>query len=55
MTHISVGLDFAWQIAAAEAAHLRHQLIEPEHLFIVMCRVGALAPAGDVRNDFPKK
>lgn len=43
MLNISVGLDFAWQVADTEAAHGRHEFIEPEHLFIGVCKVGNLA------------
>jgi len=47
MPSISIGLDFAWQIAAGEAAHGRHEFIEPEHLFIGVCKLGKLAQVED--------
>lgn len=50
MPNISIGLDFAWQIAAAEASHGRHELIEPEHLFIGVCKVGNLTQVDDWRE-----
>jgi hypothetical protein len=37
MSDISIGVDLAWRIAATEAALSRHELIEPEHLFIGLC------------------
>jgi ATP-dependent Clp protease ATP-binding subunit ClpA len=37
MSDISIGLDLAWQIAVAEAALSRHELIEPAHLCIGLC------------------
>jgi ATP-dependent Clp protease ATP-binding subunit ClpC len=43
MPSISIGLDLAWQIAAAEATGTHHEFIEPEHLFIGLCKVGCLA------------
>ncbi len=43
MPNISVGLEFAWQVAAGEAAYGRHEFIEPEHLFIGVCKFGDLA------------
>jgi hypothetical protein len=43
MLNISIGLDFAWQVAVVEAAHGRHGFVELEHMFISVCRVGNLA------------
>jgi hypothetical protein len=40
--NISLGLDFAWQAAAGEVTLGRHQFIEPEHLFIGVCKLGNL-------------
>jgi ATP-dependent Clp protease ATP-binding subunit ClpC len=37
MPDISIGLEFAWQIAAAEAAGGRHEFIAPAHLFVGLC------------------
>jgi ATP-dependent Clp protease ATP-binding subunit ClpC len=42
MPNISIGLDFAWQIATLEAVHSSHRFIEPEHLFIGICKLGNL-------------
>ncbi|MEI6073979.1 MAG: ATP-dependent Clp protease ATP-binding subunit [Verrucomicrobiota bacterium] len=39
MSNFSSGLDFAWQNAANEATHSRHEFIEPEHLFVGICKV----------------
>lgn len=50
MANISIGLDFAWQVAAMEAAYGRHQFIEPEHLFIGVCKLGNLSQVGDWRE-----
>jgi ATP-dependent Clp protease ATP-binding subunit ClpC len=47
MPNISIGLDFAWQIAVIEAAHGRHEFIEPEHLFIGVCKVANLLQLAD--------
>jgi len=37
MPDASIGLDLAWNFAATEAETARHELIEPEHLFIGLC------------------
>ena len=50
MPNISIGLDFAWQIATVEAVHGRHQFIEPEHLLIGVCKVASLAQVDDWRE-----
>jgi ATP-dependent Clp protease ATP-binding subunit ClpC len=47
MPNISIGLDFAWQIAATEARNRQYEFIEPEHLFIGVCKVGSLAEDND--------
>jgi hypothetical protein len=47
MPTISLGLDFAWQIAAGEAAHRQYEFIKPEHLFIGVCKLGNFAKVGD--------
>lgn len=39
MTNLSMPLLLAWDIAANEAAHARSKLIEPEHLFIGLCKL----------------
>jgi ATP-dependent Clp protease ATP-binding subunit ClpC len=39
MPSFSVGIDVAWQVAAAEAAGARYEFIEPFHLFIGLCSV----------------
>jgi ATP-dependent Clp protease ATP-binding subunit ClpC len=50
MPTISVGFDFVWQIATGEAAHAKHELVEPEHLFIGVCKLGNLAQVHDWRD-----
>ena len=47
MTTFSIGLDYAWQTAANEAAHTQHEFIEPEHLFIGVCKLGNLLSLND--------
>lgn len=42
MPTISLGLDFAWQVAAGEAARGQREFIEPERLFIGVCKFGNL-------------
>ena len=42
MPEISSGVIVAWQIAAMEAAHARHQYIEKEHIFVGLCKAGDL-------------
>lgn len=43
MATTSVGLEFAWEVAASEAISSRHEYVEPGHLFIGVCKVGNLA------------
>ena len=50
MPNISIGLDFGWQIAAVETAHGQREFIEPEHLFVGVCKVGNLAAVNDWRE-----
>lgn len=47
MPEFSIGLDYAWRNAANEAAHTQHEFIEPEHLFIGVCKLGNLLPLKD--------
>ena len=47
MPNISVGVEFAWRVAAGEATHGRHEFIQPEHLFIGVCKLGKLAQIDD--------
>jgi ATP-dependent Clp protease ATP-binding subunit ClpC len=47
MSELSIGLDYAWQTAASEAARTRHEFIEPEHLFIGVCKLGNLLSLND--------
>ena len=42
MPAFSIGLDYAWQTAANEAVRTRHEFIEPEHLFVGVCKLGNL-------------
>jgi len=42
MSDLSLGVEFAWRIAAGEAAEARHEFIEPEHLFIGLCSLEKL-------------
>jgi ATP-dependent Clp protease ATP-binding subunit ClpC len=37
MPGVSPGLEFAWQVAAAETAHARHEFIEPVFFLIGVC------------------
>ncbi len=45
MPDLSDGLRAAWQFAAAEAVELRHELLEPLHLFIGICSIEKLLSA----------
>ena len=47
MPDSSIGLDYAWRTAANEAARTRHEFIEPEHLFIGVCKLGNLLSLND--------
>ena len=47
MPDFSIGLDYAWRTAANEAAHSRHEFIEPEHLFVGVCKLGNLLSLKD--------
>ena len=42
MSEFSIGVNLVWQMAAAEAAAVRHQYIEKEHLFNGLCKAGDL-------------
>src|SRR5947209_60467 len=44
MPKLSPGLQLAWHIAGAEAAMARYQCIEPEHLFIGLCKFANRPP-----------
>ena len=45
MNDYTPGLTLAWQIAANETAHAQHEFIEPEYLFIGLCKLkDVLAP-----------
>jgi hypothetical protein len=50
MKDISIGLEFAWQIAAVEAAYGRYEFIEPEHLFIGLCKIASISQLADWGN-----
>jgi ATP-dependent Clp protease ATP-binding subunit ClpC len=53
--NISIGLDFAWRVATVETVHGRHEFIEPEHLFIGICKVANLTQVDDWRElELPK-
>lgn len=52
MPTFSTGLDYAWRTAANEAARTRHEFIEPEHLFVGVCKLGNL-PSSENWNDAP--
>lgn len=41
--NISVGLNLAWVLAAIEASVAGHELIEPEYLFIGLCKLEDMA------------
>lgn len=47
MPEFSIGLDYAWRTAASEAARTRHEFIEPEHLFVGVCKLGNLLSLND--------
>jgi len=47
MPDFSIGLDYAWRSAANEVATTRHEFIEPEHLFIGVCKLGNLLSVKD--------
>lgn len=44
--NLSVGAKIAWQIAAGEAAMLKHQYIEKEHIFIGICSIEKVVRLG---------
>ena len=50
MQDISMGIDFAWRVAVVEAVHGRQEFIEPEHLFIGVCKLGNLVQVDDWRE-----
>jgi ATP-dependent Clp protease ATP-binding subunit ClpA len=45
MPDLSPGVQAAWQMAAAEAVELQHDLLEPLHLFIGICSIEKLLSA----------
>lgn len=45
MNNLSLPLLLAWDIAANEAAHARSKVIEPDHLFIGLCKLEDFASA----------
>ena len=47
MPDSSIGLDYAWRTAANETARTQHEFIEPEHLFIGVCKLGNLLALKD--------
>ena len=47
MPTFSIGLDYAWQTAANEAAAGKHEFIEPEHLFVGVCKLANLLSPKD--------
>lgn len=47
MATFSIGLDYAWRTAANEAACTQHEFIEPEHLFVGVCKLGNLPSLAD--------
>ncbi len=47
MPEFSVGLDYAWQIATNEAVNTQYEFIEPEHLFVGVCKLGNLLDLKD--------
>jgi ATP-dependent Clp protease ATP-binding subunit ClpC len=42
MPEFSFGVDYAWQAAASEANYTQYEFIEPEHLFVGICKIGSL-------------
>jgi ATP-dependent Clp protease ATP-binding subunit ClpA len=42
MARFSIGVELAWQAAAAEALAAGHEFIEPAHLFIGLCSIEKL-------------
>ena len=47
MPNFTIGLDYAWRTAANEAVRTRHEFIEPEHLFVGVCKLGNLLSLTD--------
>ncbi len=50
MTTYSPTLIFAWDIAAGEAANANSPFIEPEHLFIGLCKLEDFASVSSLRD-----
>lgn len=48
---ISIGLEFAWQIATAESLRSRYEFVEPGHFFIGVCKVARAARQGIEWNE----
>lgn len=51
MPDLSPGAVIAWQIAAAEASHAKHQFIEKEHLLIGICSLEKLLMPGALEEE----
>jgi ATP-dependent Clp protease ATP-binding subunit ClpC len=47
MPDFSIGLDYVWRTAVNEAARTQHEFIEPEHLFVGVCKLGNLLSLND--------
>lgn len=50
MDTLSPVVVFAWDIAASEASHARSANIEPEHLFIGLCKLEDFATVASLRE-----
>jgi len=50
MSDHTLGLTLAWQIAAHETAHAQHEFIEPEYLFIGLCKLEYFAAVRRLRR-----
>jgi hypothetical protein len=53
MPDLSEGVQAAWQTAAAEVVELRHDLLEPLHLFIGICSIEKLLSADEAQEKLP--
>lgn len=50
MSDHTPGIILAWQIAASETAHAQHEFIEPEYLFIGLCKLEYFAAVRRLRR-----
>jgi ATP-dependent Clp protease ATP-binding subunit ClpC len=50
MSEMSAGLRLSWMVAAFEAGHAGHDLIEPEYLFVGLCKLEDVARLSRLRR-----